>query len=87
MNFFAWIREGVRQAVLLGVADAVDNIGSPAQAGDYKQHIAEAIQSSPQATAAKRVTSSSSSNRRKKLGRSLEQIQAAGGQKESSTGG
>ncbi|RMF89915.1 MAG: hypothetical protein D6741_17355 [Planctomycetota bacterium] len=79
MNFFAWIREGVRQAVLLGVADAVDNLGTPPEAGDYKQHIAEAIQSSPQAIASRRLTKTGS--RRKKLGRSLEQIQAVGMEK------
>jgi hypothetical protein len=28
-NFFAWIREGVRQSVLLGVSDAIETIGAP----------------------------------------------------------
>ena len=27
-NFFQWIREGVKQSVLLGVTDAVDQLGT-----------------------------------------------------------
>lgn len=29
LNVFAWIREGVKRSVLLGVADAVESIGTP----------------------------------------------------------
>lgn len=29
LNVFAWIREGVKRSVLLGVADAVEAIGTP----------------------------------------------------------
>jgi len=28
MSFFQWLREGVRQAVVLGVADAVEDVGT-----------------------------------------------------------
>lgn len=28
-NFFGWIREGVKEAVLMGVSDAVEKIGVP----------------------------------------------------------
>ena len=28
-NLFAWIREGVRRSVILGVNDAVEEIGAP----------------------------------------------------------
>jgi len=28
MSFFQWLREGVRQAVVLGLADAVEDVGS-----------------------------------------------------------
>ena len=28
-NFFNWIRDGVKKSVLLGVSDAVDEIGVP----------------------------------------------------------
>jgi hypothetical protein len=30
-NFFEWIRDGVRQSVLLGVSDAIEELGTPAQ--------------------------------------------------------
>ena len=29
MSFFSWIRDGVRQSVLLGVSDAVGQLGAP----------------------------------------------------------
>ena len=28
MSFFEWVREGVRQAVVLGLADAIDDVGT-----------------------------------------------------------
>jgi hypothetical protein len=71
MNFFVWIRESVKRAVLLGVADAMDQIGTPAD-GDadtqrllmsLRQHVAlEAPKTGPAG--------------RKRLGRSLGEIQA-----------
>ena len=33
-NFFGWIRDGVRDAVLLGVSDAVDEIGAPLEGSE-----------------------------------------------------
>ena len=30
VNFFSWIRDGVRQSVLLGVSDAIEHLGAPA---------------------------------------------------------
>ena len=35
MNLFAWIRDGVKDAVLLGVSDAVGDIGTPADGERY----------------------------------------------------
>jgi hypothetical protein len=29
VNFFGWIRDGVRQSVLLGVSDAIETLGTP----------------------------------------------------------
>jgi hypothetical protein len=29
LGLFGWIRDGVKQSVLLGVSDAIDTIGSP----------------------------------------------------------
>jgi hypothetical protein len=70
MNFFEWIRGGVRQAVLLGVSDAVDQIGTP-EGDDLHQGLLEVLRSQPDSP--KRL---GSGTRRKKLGRSLQQIQA-----------
>ena len=29
MNFYAWVREGVKRAVLLGFSDAIEAVGTP----------------------------------------------------------
>ena len=74
MNFFSWVRDGVRQAVLMGGSDAVGDIGTPPEGDDISQRLLEALRSG-QPT----ITDARTSDRsvRKKLGRSLEQIQAA----------
>ena len=38
-NFFNWLREGVRQAVLLGVSDAVETIGTPHDATETNERL------------------------------------------------
>ncbi len=75
MNFFSWIRDGVRHAVLLGVSDAVSDIGTPPEGDDIGQRLLQALRSGQPAI----TTESASHDRtsRKKLGRSLEQIQAS----------
>ncbi len=40
MNFFGWIRDGVRQSVLLGVSDAVEQLGTPAAVEDLHPSVA-----------------------------------------------
>ena len=73
MNFFSWVRDGVRQAVLLGVSDAVGDIGTPPEGDDIGQRLLQALRSGqPVITEAR----SQEHTARKKLGRSLEQIQA-----------
>ncbi len=74
MNFFAWIREGVRQAVLMGVSDAVENIGTPPSGDDFRQRLGDALRPSATDAGSARL---SGGQPRKKLGRSLEDIQAA----------
>jgi hypothetical protein len=73
MNFFSWIRDGVHQAVLMGVSDAVGDIGTPVEGDDISQRLLQSLRTG-QAT----MIESHSNERtaRKKLGRSLEQIQA-----------
>lgn len=40
VNFFSWIRDGVRQSVLLGVSDAVEQLGTPASAEEIHPSVA-----------------------------------------------
>ncbi|HEX3871834.1 MAG TPA: hypothetical protein VHV77_15425 [Pirellulales bacterium] len=68
VNLFTWIRDGVRQAVLHGVSDAVGQIGSPGENDDMSKRLLEIIRSSDAPTVA------SSPPKSRKLGRSLEQI-------------
>lgn len=79
-NFFAWLREGVRQAVLLGVTDAVQNLGKPREDDQVSHRLLEMLQQGGPAEP-QRLTSSPGSNnagqKRKKLGRTLEEIQAS----------
>ena len=74
MNFFSWVRDGVRQAVLMGVSDAVSDIGTPPEGDDISLRLLEALRNGQPVIADAR---SSERGARKKLGRSLEQIHAA----------
>jgi hypothetical protein len=74
VNFFSWIREGVKQAVLLGVSDAVHEIGTPDSEDDMSHRLLEVIKNDGKTeTAAAGRTSAG----RKRLGRSLKEIEAA----------
>ncbi|MCA9187097.1 MAG: hypothetical protein R3E01_34120 [Pirellulaceae bacterium] len=73
VNFFAWIREGVRQSILMGVADAVDQIGAPQRDPGLRQQLTEAIENGPLLAA---PAGSERKPTRKRLGRSLKEIQA-----------
>jgi hypothetical protein len=75
MNFFNWIRDGVRHAVLLGVSDAVGDIGTPVEGDDISQRLLQAIRTGQPAITDSGTTSTDRPPR-KKLGRSLEQIQS-----------
>jgi hypothetical protein len=78
MNFFTWIRDGVRQAVLLGVTDAVSDIGTPREDDDISHRLLESLRSGGPTLAHETADSNPGrSTQRKKLGRSLEQIQAS----------
>ena len=73
MNFFHWIQDGVRHAVLSGVADAVGDIGTPVEGDDIGQRLLQALRNG-QPTLIEAASPDRAA--RKKLGRSLEQIQA-----------
>lgn len=73
MNFFEWIRNGVRRAVLMGVSDAVNDLGKPEGGDDISHRLLEVIRSDQPALVQE---SGADSNRRRKLGRSLQDLQA-----------
>jgi hypothetical protein len=43
MSFFQWVREGVRQAVVLGIADAVEDVGQRTKGEDFGPALARAL--------------------------------------------
>lgn len=74
VNIFAWIREGVKQSVLLGVSDAVDVLGSPEGGDDLRQRLLSSLRHN-----SNRGDRQPAENPpRKRLGRSLKDIEAAG---------
>ncbi len=97
MNFFNWIREGVRQAVLFGVSDAVGELGNAPSGEDMNHRILHLLRTAPQQETAQLgspvmagagsvsgggMSESSGSTlsappRRKRLGRTLGEIQAS----------
>jgi hypothetical protein len=73
MNFFNWIREGVRHAVLLGVSEAVESIGTPPNGDDMGHHLLEVLRGGRKIDAPPQYASLP--GKRKKLGRTLNDIQ------------
>ena len=70
INFFDWVREGVRQSILLGLSDAADEIGSEKDVEVLNQQLLSSLDQG-------RIvdeTAKTSRGRRKALGRSLSQI-------------
>jgi hypothetical protein len=78
VNFFAWLRNGVKQSVLLGVSDAIEDLGSPESADNLHPGVA-ALLRGEDSTATKRVGASGAkaTANRKRLGRSLKDIEPA----------
>jgi hypothetical protein len=82
MSFFQWLREGVRQAVVLGLADAVEDVGTRNQGDDLGPALAQSLRErlSVQRDASQTATILESkaspiaaAPSRRRLGRSLEQ--------------
>lgn len=79
MSFFQWLREGVRQAVVLGLADAVEDVGTRTSTEDFGPALAQSLRerlsvhkpSLPDATV---VDQASPAPARRRLGRSLESL-------------
>lgn len=75
-NFFDWLRDGVRQSVLLGVSDAVEQIGTPDNAAELNPEIAALLNepSSGVASPTKRKRVARKGTTQKRLGKSLQEL-------------
>jgi hypothetical protein len=78
MGFFAWLREGVRRAVLLGFSDAINEIGNRNESDELGSHVAGAWQQSAFSQQIQTpMPGVTAGNGRKRLGKSLTQIREA----------
>lgn len=71
-NVFTWIREGVRQSVLLGVSDALEQLGSAADGEEAKPRLLDLARRSDLLPTNE---ASRSDAKPKRLGRSLREIE------------
>jgi len=88
VGVFGWIREGVRRAVLLGFSDAVEQIGVTDDKESLHPQLQSLLREAPRRVAAETRAPEPPSARpeRKRLGRSLGQLQTPGGNSASSEG-
>ncbi|MFM7245555.1 MAG: hypothetical protein ACKO40_15465 [Planctomycetaceae bacterium] len=88
MSFFHWVREGVRQAVVLGLADAIDDVGTRSRDEDLGATLAQTLRDrlavsrqptvldAPTAASATATVAAPAAGRRR-LGRSIEGLRKA----------
>ncbi len=77
LGFYSWIRDGVKRAVLLGVSDAVEQLGVPDQEGTVGQQLLAVLRGAnetPVAQVMEDKRRAPQAAERKRLGRSLDQI-------------
>jgi hypothetical protein len=77
-NLFAWIREGVRQSVLMGVTDAIENIGTPVGTEDVTPHLKAMMAPRNLDALPSLQRTVNEAAPRKRLGRSLKDIDMPG---------
>ncbi len=75
-NFFQWIREGVKQSVLLGVSDAVDQLGTLPHSERLNEQLRATLALDDDAEATSGRAGQRSGSGRKRLGRSLKDAPA-----------
>ncbi len=81
INFFGWIRDGVKQSVLLGVSDAIETIGTPEDASGMHPNVAALLKgqsAEPTAHVAATRTPGQATANKKRLGKSLRDIEPLG---------
>ncbi len=74
MNFYAWVREGVKRAVLLGFSDAIEQIGVPHENDDASQQLLAILRQGKSLEEPERIPTPIPTGGRKRLGRSLDDI-------------
>lgn len=70
VNFFEWVRDGVRQSVLLGFSDAMEQIGSPPESEEMNDKMAALLGQQ----AKSRAKRGNATVGRKRLGKSLKEM-------------
>ena len=73
-NFFDWVRNGVKDSVLLGVSDAVNTMGMPPEESNKDKILGFLKSNADNESGVRRIGSGSASSNTKKLGRSLTDI-------------
>jgi hypothetical protein len=72
MSLFEWVRAGVRQAVVLGFADAMEDVGSRTREEDFGATLAQSLRGrlevQPEPTV---IESAPTGSGRRRLGRSI----------------
>lgn len=75
MGFYNWIRDGVKRAILLGVSDAIEQIGAPPDNEELNPRLAAMLlPANSQQALATAERPQAARPERKRLGRSLNQI-------------
>ncbi|MDO4551667.1 MAG: hypothetical protein Q4C96_10505 [Planctomycetia bacterium] len=71
MNFFDWIRQGVKRSVLEGVADAVNHMGTPVEQDKIREHLLNYVTPDNQVSGVIEADSAKRPVLRKRLGRGI----------------
>ena len=75
-NFFDWVRDGVKNSVLLGVNDAVNTMGMPPEESSKDKILSFLRSNADNEAPVRRITSGATSAGPKKLGRGLGEVVA-----------
>ena len=75
VNFFSWLRNGVKQSVLLGVSDAIEDLGMPENNDELHPGVAALLRG--ESTSDGKRLPRSKQPTRKRLGKSLKEIEAS----------
>lgn len=76
-NFFQWLRDGVRQSVLLGVSDAVEQIGAPDTSAEIHPDVAALLNPTTNQAGGSKRRKVGTTGGRKRLGKSLQEMNSS----------